>query len=145
VAAPLAGPPDWNALRSQVSGGLLRRGEAGLEHSAGRQQAAHRALAAEARTLIRRFIRYEDTILRFATDLSAPFSHNVAERSVRRPVKVQQRTSGGSWRALKGLTNFAVVHSYLDTATTWGTDKLLALQQLFTTGPCLPPCLTPAE
>jgi len=99
------------------------------------------ALAAEARTLIRRFIRYEDMILRFATDLSAPFSNNVAERSVR-PVKVQQRTSGGCWRTLQGLTDFAVVHSYLDTATKWGIDKLQALQQLFTTGPWLPPALT---
>jgi transposase len=101
------------------------------------------ALAAEARTLIRRFIRYEDMILRFATDLSAPFSNNVAERSVR-PVKVQQRTSGGSWRTLQGLTDFAVVHSYLDTATKWGIDKLQALQQLFTTGAWLPPTLTPS-
>jgi transposase len=102
------------------------------------------APAAEARTLIRRFIRYEDMILRFATDLSAPFSNNVAERSVR-PVKVQQRTSGGCWRTLQGLTDFAVVHSYLDTATKWGIDKLQALQQLFTTGPWPPPALTPAE
>ena len=102
------------------------------------------ALCGEARTLIRRFIRYEDMILRFATDLSAPFSNNVAERSVR-PVKVQQRTSGGGWRTLQGLTDFAVVHSYLDTATKWGIDKLHALQQLFTTGAWLPPALTPAE
>jgi transposase len=82
-------------------------------------------------------------ILRFATDLSAPFSNNVAERSVR-PVKVQQRTSGGSWRTLQGLTDFAVVHSYLDTATKWSIDKLQALQQLFTTGAWLPPTLTPS-
>jgi transposase len=102
------------------------------------------ALATEARTLIRRFARYEDMILRFATDLSAPFTNNVAERSVR-PVKIQQRTSGGCRRTLKGLTDFAVVHSYLDTATKWGIDKLTVLQQLFTTGPWLPPALTPAE
>src|ERR1700716_2315563 len=91
------------------------------------------ALATEARTLIRRFIRYEDTILRFATDLSAPFTNNVAERSVQ-PVKIQQRTSGGCWRTLQGLTDFAVVRSYLDTATKWGLNQLDALHQLFTTG-----------
>jgi transposase len=102
------------------------------------------ALATEARTLIRRFARYEDMILRFATDLSAPFTNNVAERSVR-PVKIQQRTSGGCRRTLKGLTDFAVVHSYLDTATKWGIDKLTVLQQLFTTEAWLPPALTPAE
>jgi transposase len=102
------------------------------------------ALATEARTLIRRFIRYEDMILRFAVDLTVPFTNNVAERAVR-PVKVQQRTSGGCWRTLQGLTNFAIVHSYLDTATKWGIDKLQALQQLFTTGAWQPPALTPAE
>lgn len=101
-------------------------------------------LAIEARTLIRRFHRYEDMILRFATDLSVPFTNNVAERAVR-PVKVQQRTSGGAWRTLQGLTDFAIVQSYLDTAAKWGLDKLDALRQLFTTGAWLPPAPIPAE
>ena len=101
-------------------------------------------LAAKARTLIARFRRFEDMILRFATDLSVPFTNNEAERACR-PVKVQQRTSGGCWRTLQGLTDFAIVHSYLDTAKKWGIDKLDALRKLFTTGPWLPPALTPAE
>jgi transposase len=105
----------------------------------------HRStLAAQARKLIRRFTRYEDMILRFAVDLTVPFTNNCAERAVR-PVKVQQRTSGGAWRTLQGLIDFALVHSYLDTATKWGIDKLQALRQLFTTGAWLPPALTPAE
>ncbi len=99
-------------------------------------------LADQARRLIRRFTRYQDMILRFAVDLTVPFTNNCAERAVR-PVKVQQRTSGGSWRTLQGLTDFAIVHSYLDTATKWRIDKLQALRQLFTTGPWLPPALTP--
>jgi transposase len=102
------------------------------------------ALAVQARRLIRRFTRYEDMILRFAVDLTVPFTNNCAERAVR-PVKVQQRTSGGCWRTLQGLIDFAIVHSYLDTATKWGIDKLQALRQLFTTGAWLPPALTPAE
>jgi transposase len=101
-------------------------------------------LATDARTLIRRFRRFEDMILRFATDLTVPFSNNTAERAVR-PVKVQQRTSGGAWRTLAGLVDFAVVQSYLDTATKWGIDKLQVLRELFTTGAWLPPALTPAE
>jgi transposase len=99
-------------------------------------------LAAQARTLITRFTRFEDMILRFATDL-VPFTNNEAERAVR-PVKVQQRTSGGAWRTLQGLIDFAIVQSYLDTATKWGIDKIHALQQLFTTGPWLPPALHPS-
>ncbi|MGH3594016.1 MAG: IS66-like element ISFsp10 family transposase, partial [Pseudonocardiaceae bacterium] len=72
-----------------------------------------------------------------------PFTNNVSERAVR-PVKVQQRTSGGAWRTLEGLTNFATVQSYLGTTTKWGIDKHHALQQLFTTGAWLPPALTPS-
>jgi transposase len=101
-------------------------------------------LATEARTLIRRFHRFEDMILRFTVDLTVPFTNNVAERAVR-PVKVQQRTSGGAWRTLSGLIDFAIVQSYLDTATKWGLDKLDALRQLFTTGAWLPPALIPGE
>lgn len=101
-------------------------------------------LADKARTLITRFRRYEDMILRFATDLSVPFTNNEAERAIR-PVKIQQRTSGGCWRTLAGLIDFAIVQSYLDTATKWGHDKLEALRELFTTGAWLPPALTPAE
>ncbi|MDQ5828046.1 MAG: IS66 family transposase [Chloroflexota bacterium] len=100
-------------------------------------------LAANARTLIARFRRFEDMILRFATDL-VPFTNNEAERAIR-PVKLQQRTSGGCWRTLQGLIDFALVQSYLDTATKWGLDKLDVLRKLFTTGAWLPPALTPAE
>ena len=100
-------------------------------------------LADKARTLIRRFRRFEDMILRFATDLTIPWTNNQAERDVR-PVKIQQRTSGGSWRTLEGLTEFALVHSYLSTATKWGKDKYQALLELFTTGPWLPPALAPS-
>ena len=83
-------------------------------------------------------------ILRFATDLLAAFTNNAAQRAVR-PVKVQQRTSGGCWRTVQGLTDFAIVQSYLDTTTKWGLDKLDVLRQLFTTGAWLPPAAAPAE
>jgi transposase len=101
-------------------------------------------LAEKARILINRFRRFEDMILTFATNLSVPFTNNETERSCR-PVKVQQCTSGGCWRTLQGLTDFAIVQSYLDTATKWGHDKLDALRQLFTTGEWLPQALKPAE
>ena len=58
-------------------------------------------------------------------------------------MKVQQRTSGGCWRTLQGLIDFAVVQSYLSTATKWGINALDAMTQLFTTGAWLPPALTP--
>jgi transposase len=125
-----------NQIRNHYLGALAR-GDAD-------NQRQRSKLAATARTLITRFRRFEDMILRFATDLSVPFTNNEAERSCR-PVKIQQRTSGGAWRTLQGLTDFAIVQSYLDTATKWGLDKLDVLRQLFTTGAWLPPALTPAE
>jgi transposase len=99
-------------------------------------------LARDAAALARRFRDHEDMILRFALDLAVPWTNNLAERDVR-PVKIQQRTSGGCWRTLSGLADFAVVQSYLSTAAKWGLDSLDVLEQLFTTGAWLPPSTQP--
>jgi len=96
----------------------------------------------DALVLARRFADHETMILRFVADLAVPFTNNQAERDIR-PVKIQQRTSGGAWRTLGGLADFAVVRSYLSTATKWGLTTLDALEQLFTTGAWLPPAATP--
>ncbi len=100
-------------------------------------------LARDALTLARRFRDHEDMILRFVVDLAVPFTNNQAERDIR-PVKIQQRTSGGCWRTLAGLADFAVVQSYLSTAAKWGLDSYDALTQLFTTGAWLPPAAAPS-
>ena len=102
------------------------------------------ATAKDARRIARRFLSFEDLILRFATrpDLDV-FSNNEAERTIR-PVKVQQRSSGGSWRTLTGLAEFALVQSYLSTAAKWGISKLDALRDLFNGHAWLPPGLEPA-
>lgn len=81
-------------------------------------------------------------ILRFVADLAVPFTNNQAERDVR-PVKIQQRTSGGTWRTLTGLADFAIVQSYLSTATKWGLDHYDVPHQLFTTRAWLPPAAEP--
>lgn len=99
-------------------------------------------LAHDAATLARRFRDHQDMILRFVVDLAVPFTNNQAERDLR-PVKIQQRTSGGTWRTLTGLADFAVVASYLSTTRTWGIDSIDALTQLFTTGAWLPPTAAP--
>ena len=101
------------------------------------------ATAKDARRLARRFLSFEDLILRFATrpDLDI-FSNNEAGRTIR-PVKVQQRGSGGCWRTLEGLADFALVQSYLSTAAKWGISKLDALRDLFGGHAWLPPGLEP--
>ena len=102
------------------------------------------AIARDARRIARRFLNFEDMILRFATrpDLDI-FTNNEAERTIR-PVKVQQRSSGGCWRTLDGLADFAIVHSYLSTAAKWGISKLEALRDLFNGHAWIPPGLEPS-
>ncbi len=100
-------------------------------------------LAGHARTLATRFETHRKIILRFTTNLAVGFTNNVAERQVR-PVKVQQRSSGGCWRTLQGLADFAVVQSYLSTAVHWGITRFQALHRLYNgDGPWIPNTLTP--
>ena len=115
--------------------GAVAKGIAGNQHK--RTQIGKDGLR-----LARRFRDHEDMILRFAVDLAVGFTSNQAERDVR-PVKVQQRASGGTWRTLLGLADFAIVQSYLSTAAKCGIDALDALTRLFTDGPWLPPATAP--
>ena len=135
AAARMAGE---TALDTTVLDGLLTRYR---DLAAGLYRRT--ATAADARRLARRFRACEDMILRFVTrpDLDT-FSNNEAERTIR-PVKVQMRSSGGCWRTLQGLAEFALVQSCLSTAAKWGIDKLDALRRLFTGQAWLPPALEP--
>jgi transposase len=121
----------------------LRRRYLGA-YTAGIRDNQNRAgpLAKDAAALARRFRDHQDMILRFVVDLAVPFTNNQAERDLR-PVKIQQRTSGGTWRTLIGLADFAIVQSYLSTARKWGIDSYDALTRLFTTGAWLPPAAIP--
>jgi transposase len=141
AAARLAGEP---VLDAAVLDDLVTRyralATAGLAGNLYRRTAT----AKDARRLARRFLGFEDMILRFAArpDLDI-FSNNEAERTIR-PAKVQQRSSGGCWRTLTGLAEFALVQSYLSTAAKWGISKLDALRALFNGHAWLPPGLEPA-
>jgi transposase len=121
-------------IRSWYRGAIAK----GLADNAGKTT----QIAKDGLTLARRFRDHEDMILRFTTDLAVGFTSNQAERDVR-PVKIQQRTSGGCWRTLQGLADFAIVCSYLSTAGKWGIDALDALTRLFTGEPWLPPATAP--
>ncbi len=102
------------------------------------------ATAKDARRIARRFLNFEDMILRLATRPGLDiFTNNEAERTIR-PVKVQQRSSGGAWRTIEGLTDFAIVQSYLSTAVKWGLSKPDALRDLFNGHAWIPPGLEPS-
>ena len=143
-AASAARQAGQSSLGIAVLDGLVGRYRAlaasGLAVNCYRQTAT----AKDARRIARRFLKFEDLILRFATrpDLDI-FTNNEAERAIR-PAKVQQRSSGGCWRTLTGLAEFALVQSYLSTATKWGISKLDALRDLFNGHAWLPPGLEPA-
>jgi transposase len=134
---------DKKVLDPDVLGNLVDRyraiAAAGLAGNIYRRTAT----AKDARRIARRFVKHEDMILRFITrpDLDI-FTNNEAERTIR-PVKVAQRASGGCWRTLQGLADFAVIQSYLSTAGKWGIPKIDALRGLFNGNPWMPPGIEP--
>ena len=140
-AARLAGQP---ALNAAVLEDLVTRYQALAAGGLAANLYRRTATAKDARRIARRFLAFEDLILRFATrpDLDI-FTNNEAERTIR-PVKVQQRSSGGTWRTLTGLAGFAIVRSYLPTAAKWGISKLDALRVLFHGHAWLPPGIEPS-
>lgn len=105
---------ELSAIRSRYAGAIARGWD---ENAAGRDP-----LHEQARTLLRRFRRHRDMILRFTVNLDVPFTNNTAELPAR-SAKVQQRSSSGSWRTLHGLIDFAVVQSYLSTADQGGQGR----------------------
>ena len=131
---PQLGDAELAEIRSWYRGAVAR----GITDNQNRRSRAGK----DGLRLARRFRDHQDMILRFTTDLAIGFTSNQAERDVR-PVKVQMRTSGGCWRSLEGLADFAVVQSYLSTAAKWGIGQLDALTQLFTDGPWLPNAIRP--
>ena len=136
-----AGKPPWTP---EILGNLVTRYRALAAAGLAANLYRRTATAKDARRIARRFLNFEDMILRFATrpDLDI-FTNNEAERTIR-PVKVQQRSSGGCWRTIEGLADFAVIQSYLSTAAKWGISKLDALRDLFNGHAWLPPGLEPA-
>jgi len=87
-------------------------------------------------SLLRRLDRYQDDVLRFATDFTVPFDNNQAERDIRM-IRLQEKIST-SWRAEHGIDAFLTVRSYLSTARKHHRNALAVLHELFTGTPWLP-------
>jgi transposase len=67
----------------------------------------------KAKNLLDRFIKFEEEILRFVTDLKVPFENNQAERDLRM-VRVQQKISG-TFRTPQGADAFCRNRGYIST------------------------------
>ena len=75
--------------------------------------------------LLLRLSTKKSDVLRFLTDLSVPFTNNLAERDGRM-MKLRQKISGG-FRSEDGAKDFAVIRSVLSTARKQGWDMLQTL------------------
>ncbi|WP_077273573.1 IS66 family transposase [Acidithiobacillus thiooxidans] len=115
---------------------ILRSGEAVNPEAAKKTGQRGRTKQTTAFNLLRRLRDHADEVLRFATDLSVPFTNNLGERAIRMP-KVKQKISG-CFRTVDGANNFAIIRSYLDTLHKQGYNLLDALRQTFQGNPPQP-------
>ncbi len=88
------------------------------------------------RALLERLHKYRDDVLRFALDLTVPFTNNQAERDIRM-TKTQLKLAG--WRTTTGATTWLTVRSYISTTRKNGINILTALRNAITGNPWLPP------
>ena len=91
----------------------------------------------EAWNLATRLRRDKQQVLRLLNDTRVPLDNNQAERDLRM-VKLHDKISG-TFRSTAGAQAYAGIRSYVQTAAKHGLNQLAALEQLFTTGPWLPP------
>ena len=88
------------------------------------------------RSLLLRLDRYQDDVLRFASNFDVSFDNNLAERDIRM-IKLQQKISG-CWRSREGADAFLALRSYIQTARKQGQDILAVLQAAAEGRPWLP-------
>ena len=95
-----------------------------------------RPTQSQARRLLERLEKYRGDTLRFAFDLTVPFTNNQAERDIRM-TKTQLKITGG-WRTHHGATTWLTVRSYISTTRKHGLNTLTALRDAITGNPWLP-------
>ena len=103
--------------------------------------ATHRPAAGRKQTptrnLLVRLRDRDEQVLRFARDLSVPFTNNQAERDLR-PAKTQLKISG-CHRSEAGARAWTRIRGYISTVRKHGDDVLTALRDALTGNPWTPP------
>ena len=89
------------------------------------------------RNLLERLRDREADVLRFAHDLSVPFTNNQAERDLR-PMKTQIKISG-TFRSTESATAWARIRGYVSTAHKNGINIFDAIHDAVTGNPWTPP------
>lgn len=87
-------------------------------------------------SLLRRLDTRRHEVLRFAEDLSVPFTNNQTERDLRM-AKLQMKISG-TWRTTEGAQTFAALRSYVSTVRKNGAGVLDSITELLNGKPWLP-------
>lgn len=88
------------------------------------------------RNLLERLRDRETDVLRFATDLSVPFTNNQAERDLR-PTKTQMKISG-TFRSKESAKAWARIRGYVSTARKHGLNAFDAIASAVTGNPWTP-------
>jgi transposase len=88
-----------------------------------------RAPKSKGRHLVDRLEKDIDDVLRFMTDVSVPFTNNLAERTVR-ALKIKLKISG-CFRTLVSANEFILIRSFLQTCVRRGVEPHQALLDLF--------------
>jgi transposase len=143
VAAHTARDLDLDEIPAEVLVALTDRYDRDVRAGLGLHPRNHhghpkggRPRQSKARALLERLERYRGDILRFAFDLTVPFTNNQAERDIRM-TKTQLKISGG-WRTHHGATTWFTVRSYISTVRKNGYSVLTALRDAITGNPWLP-------
>jgi transposase len=89
------------------------------------------------RNLLERLRDREADVLRFATDLSVPFTNNQAERDLR-PTKTQMKISG-TFRSETSATAWARIRGFVSTARKHGINAFQAILTAVLGKPWTPP------
>jgi transposase len=92
------------------------------------------------RNLLERLQVREANVLRFAHDLTVPFTNNQAERDLR-PTKTQMKISG-TFRSQTSAKAWARVRGYVSTARKHGVNTFEAIRSAVTGNPWMPPLPT---
>jgi transposase len=95
------------------------------------------------RNLLERLHAREADVLRFAHDLTVPFSNNQAERDLR-PTKTQMKISG-TVRSEASATAWARIRGYVSTALKHGINAFDAIHAAITGNPWTPTPYQPGE
>jgi len=115
---------------------ILSTAEAGNPPRPRRPGTRGRVTQSPAGNLIRRLRERRNEVLRFLTDLRAPFDNNPAERDLRMP-KLKQKVPG-CFRSNTGTGDFAIIRSYLSTLRKQSDDMFNSLVLTFQGRPQMP-------